>query len=219
MYKFLNIDKELKTYGLKKKEEIKGDKILEADLNANEIKETLEKNLKKIVLSDMVMQEKIESLKNEIDKLYKDNRKDLKEEEREEERNKIELLKMEKEALKREIGYKDLKESKFLKKIISIIDEFYRLRNFAKGSGNSKLIESLDKNLKYIKKELKDINIVIESSLGEKFNEEFHECLEVREDKSKENMTIVEELSPLIIYEGKVLRAASVVVIDNKGEK
>ena len=200
MYKFLNIDKELKTYSKKKNEEIDNDKIIEDNSNILGLVEEIKKSQKKIAMTNMVTQQQIESFQKENENLYKE---------------KIEKLQNEKENLKVTINNLELKEKIFIKKIINIMDEIYRLKYYADNCGNENLMKTIEKNLKCIKKELNDINIEVISSLGEKFDEDFHECIDIKEDQSKENMTIVEEIKVGFIYEGRVIRPAEVVVIKN----
>lgn len=204
MHNFINIDDEINTYCKKKKEDIKEGFLLEGEETKVIMKEVF-KFQKKIAKNTLYTAEQLDFIQqkllkeNEISKLYLE----------------IERLKGENTCLNEKLSRCNKYEEKILKALISIIDEIYRLKYYADYSGDKNLVERVTKYINFIKRELKDLNLEIKSSLGEKFNEDFHYCKEVRKDLEKEDFTIIEELKLCIILEGKVIRPAHVVVIRN----
>lgn len=198
----IDIDKELRKYVSKKMLESE-DKKVATDSDVLDIIGNINKNQRKIVVANMMTQEKIEKIQKENEELYKEK-----------------ILQIEKENLQlnNKIRTLETEENKFVKKIINIMDEIYRLKYYADNCGNEKLMNTVARNLKSIKKELADIDINIISSVGEEFNEDYHDCIETKEDVLQENMKIVEEIKVGFIYKEKVIRPAEVVVIKNKGE-
>ena len=63
------------------------------------------------------------------------------------------------------------------------------------------------------------MNIEIIDSVGEIFNENYHDCIESVEDLGKDNLEVVEEIKAGFKYKGHVVRAAKVVVVDIGGKK
>ena len=194
-----DINKELESYALKKIEDSNDVKI-GSNSEMLDILANMNKTSKKVLLSNMSSQQQFEKVQKENEQLYKEKLLVLEEEN-------IELRKREKEHQKR--------ENAFLKRTINIIDEFYRLKYYADNSGNERLMDTIGKNLKSVRRELSNINIRIIDAVGEVFDENYHECVEVRDDNSIENMTIVEEIRPGFIYNEKVIRPSEVVVIKN----
>lgn len=172
--------------------------------NSNEILvvNQVDKAQKEIYVSNIDTQQQVNKIKKEKEDLYK---------------KKILELENEKLQLNNRIRILEEEENNFIKKLINIMDEIYRMKYYADNCGNDKLKDTVARNLKSIKKELADMNISIIPSLDEEFNEDYHDCIDIREDLNKENMKIVEEIKAGFIYKGKVIRPAEVVVIKNKG--
>ncbi|MFT8341790.1 MAG: nucleotide exchange factor GrpE [Clostridium beijerinckii] len=160
-----------------------------------------QKEMKKIQ-RDTVMQNQVQQQEFEV--LYKEK-----------------LASLEKENLEYKNEIKELKntEAIFIKKIIAIIDEFEKLKIYADESGNEKLASTIGRNFKIVNKQLSDMGIEKILALGELFNENYHDCVDVVEDHSKNNMEIVEEVKSGYTYKGIVTRASEVVVIKNREDK
>jgi molecular chaperone GrpE len=70
-----------------------------------------------------------------------------------------------------------------------------------------------------IQKFLKELGVERIKCLGEKFNPDRHEVLEVSEIDQGDEDTIIEELKPGYMLNGKLLRPASVKIVKKKEEK
>lgn len=196
----INIDKELSEY-VEKKIKDSSDDTVGTSSDMLEILSNFNKTQRKLSLSNMSTMQQMEKMQRESEELYK---------------SKIASLEKENLEYKREINSYKKGEDVFVKKIISIIDEVNRIKYYADNSGNEKLMKTLDNNLKFIKKQLADMNIEVIAALGEIFNDNYHDCIETKEDIEKENFEIAEEIKAGFSYKGKVVRASEVVVIKNK---
>lgn len=207
----MDIDKEIEAYCKKKREDIEKTLDLEEDETLFVLNEVM-KEQRKIAKKTLCTHEEIKSLKKEGRESFKEGYLVAYDE-------RLQGLIIERDKLreeKEELLERERREKeRYIKTLINIIDEIYRLKYYAEKSGKEGLLDTISKNISFIKKELRGINIEVKSSLGEEFNEDFHNCIEVREDLEGKNMTIVQEIKLCIILEGKVIRPADVVVIKN----
>jgi molecular chaperone GrpE len=99
------------------------------------------------------------------------------------------------------------------RKLLSVVDDFERTIMASKAVGDqSKLLTASEMILKELLKILKSEGIAKIEALGKKFNPELHEAVTVnRTDKSPPD-TVVEELRPGYMFEGRVLRPSMVAV-------
>lgn len=78
--------------------------------------------------------------------------------------------------------------------------------------------EGVDMIQSQIQKVLKDIGVERVKTTGEKFDPHFHEAIEMEEtdDKGKDDGIIVAELKPGYIFNGRLLRPASVKIVKKR---
>lgn len=104
--------------------------------------------------------------------------------------------------------------------LVGILDDFQRS---IKAAEQKKDFELLHQGVEMISKQfhrlLEEKGLKKIKSVGEKFNPHEHEALEVVEDPSIEENTILEELQPGYSLNGRVIRPAKVKVSKTKDEK
>ena len=142
----------------------------------------INKNSKKTIMS-------IDSLKEEI---YENNEQNFK--------------------LKKELEEKKLNEIKIYKKIINILDQIDNVYKFADEFNNSKFTDKLSIIKKIIRKEIGEIEWIEIKSIVEFFNPEFHKCIGVEKDRTKEKDQIISVIENGYMLRGKVIRPASVII-------
>lgn len=152
--------------------------------------EELKSIQKKFIMQNVIKDE-------EIIKVYKEKMSTL-EEENIQNKNEIKVL-------------KDI-ENTFVKNLIGILDELERLKGYGELSRNEKLIETLDRNFKVIKKYLLEMNIQEIPTEEMLFNENYHNCVDVTFDEKKDDFEIIEEVKKGYVYKGKVIRASEVII-------
>jgi molecular chaperone GrpE len=105
------------------------------------------------------------------------------------------------------------------RKLLGVIDDFERTIKASEAVGeSSKLLAGVEMILKELQKILKSEGIEKIDAVGKKFNPELHEAVTVtRTDKCVAD-TIVEELRPGYMFDGRVLRP-SMVTVANPPEK
>ena len=185
----ISIDRELKEYYKKK--------TLEYDENVNElggsiisIFEDLKNIQKKSVMQGVMKDEQVQSI-------YRQKLADL-----------------ESKEIKDNNEIKELKKTEklFLKNIIRILDELERLKEYGDTSGNEKLSKTLERNFKAIKKYMLELEILEIPTVGLLFNENYHDCVDIKNDSEKDDFEVLEVLRKGYVYKGKVIRAAEVII-------
>ena len=185
----ISIDRELKEYYKKK--------TLEYDENVNElggsiisIFEDLKNIQKKSVMQGVMKDEQVQSI-------YRQKLADL-----------------ESKEIKDNNEIKELKKTEklFLKNIIRILDELERLKEYGDTSGNEKLSKTLERNFKAIKKYMLELELLEIPTVGLLFNENYHDCVDIKNDSEKEDFEVLEVLRKGYVYKGKVIRAAEVII-------
>ncbi len=185
----ISIDRELKEYYKKK--------TLEYDENVNElggsiisIFEDLKNIQKKSVMQGVMKDEQVQSI-------YRQKLADL-----------------ESKEIKDNNEIKELKKTEklFLKNIIRILDELERLKEYGDTSGNEKLSKTLERNFKAIKKYMLELELLEIPTVGLLFNENYHDCVDIKNDSEKDDFEVLEVLRKGYVYKGKVIRAAEVII-------
>ncbi|MBS6601209.1 MAG: nucleotide exchange factor GrpE [Clostridium sp.] len=185
----ISIDRELKEYYKKK--------TLEYDENVNElggsiisIFEDLKNIQKKSVMQGVMKDEQVQSI-------YRQKLADL-----------------ESKEIKDNNEIKELKKTEklFLKNIIKILDELERLKEYGDTSGNEKLSKTLERNFKAIKKYMLELELLEIPTVGLLFNENYHDCVDIKNDSEKDDFEVLEVLRKGYVYKGKVIRAAEVII-------
>lgn len=116
--------------------------------------------------------------------------------------------------LKSEIDEKQHNEVKIYKKIMLVLDQINNIYKYAKHVEDNDLIDSLEAVKKIIRKEMSEIHLEEIQSLGEIFNPEVHKCIGTSKDDSKQSYEIVSVIEEGYKLNGKVLRAASVIIAE-----
>ncbi len=185
----ISIDRELKEYYKKK--------TLEYDENVNELRgsiisifEDLKNIQKKSVMQGVMKDEQVQSI-------YRQKLADL-----------------ESKEIKDNNEIKELRitEKLFLKNIIKILDELERLKEYGDTSGNEKLSKTLERNFKAIKKYMLELELLEIPTVGLLFNENYHDCVDIKNDSEKDDFEVLEVLRKGYVYKGKVIRAAEVII-------
>lgn len=185
----ISIDRELKEYYKKK--------TLEYDENVNElggsiisIFEDLKNIQKKSVMQGVMKDEQVQSI-------YRQKLADL-----------------ESKEIKDNNEIKELRKTEklFLKNIIKILDELERLKEYGDTSGNEKLSKTLERNFKAIKKYMLELELLEIPTVGLLFNENYHDCVDIKNDSEKDDFEVLEVLRKGYVYKGKVIRAAEVII-------
>ena len=185
----ISIDRELKEYYKKK--------TLEYDENVNElggsiisIFEDLKNIQKKSVMQGVMKDEQVQSI-------YRQKLADL-----------------ESKEIKDNNEIKELKKTEklFLKNIIRILDELERLKEYGDTSGNEKLSKTLERNFKAIKKYMLELELLEIPTVGLLFNENYHDCVDIKNDSEKDDFEVLEVLRKGYVYKGNVIRAAEVII-------
>ena len=105
------------------------------------------------------------------------------------------------------------------RKLLGVIDDFERTIKASKAVGeSSKLLAGVEMILKELQKILKSEGIEKIDAIGKKFNPELHEAVTVTKTDKCAADTIVEELRPGYMFDGRVLRP-SMVTVANPPEK
>lgn len=198
-----DVNKELKEYSTKNLQHLEGD-INRNDNDMLGVMANFYKAQRKQMLSNLSAQQQMEKIQKDNEDLYKE---------------KIDILEKENLEYRNIIKEYEKEERNFIKKTMDIIDEINKLKYYIDNNGSDKLKNTLSKNMKYIKKQLLDMNIEVIDCVGEIFNENYHNCVEVVEDLEKNNFEVVEEIKAGFKYKGHVVRAANVVVVENGGKR
>lgn len=127
-------------------------------------------------------------------------------------KEKISTLEQENIQNKNEIKVLKHIENNFVKNLIGILDELERLKGYGKLSGNERLIETLERNFKVIKKYLLEMDIQEIPTEEMLFNENYHNCVDVAFDEKKDDFEVIEEIKKGYVYKGKVVRASEVII-------
>lgn len=115
---------------------------------------------------------------------------------------------------------------KIIKEMLPIVDNLCRAKDHACGSNDKETSkEHFDKFLNGIELILKQLNDVLTkfgvkelSSVGEKFNPEFHEAMDQVETEEHDNGTIVNEYQKGYLLNNRVIRPSKVSVAKKKKE-
>ena len=124
------------------------------------------------------------------------------------------LADLESKEIKDNNEIKELKKTEklFLKNIIRILDELERLKEYGDTSGNEKLSKTLERNFKAIKKYMLELELLEIPTVGLLFNENYHDCVDIKNDSEKDDFEVLEVLRKGYVYKGKVIRAAEVII-------
>ena len=120
--------------------------------------------------------------------------------------------------LKREIKALKDRESKFQKALIKILDSIEWINKYIKIFTNDSVENTVNASMKVINKELSGIKIDTIGSVGDLFDENIHNCIEVVKDETKLEHEIIEVIKKGYRFKGQVLRAAQVIVVSNEEE-
>ena len=105
------------------------------------------------------------------------------------------------------------------RKLLGIVDDFERTINASKVIGDqSKLLAGVEMILKELLKTLRSEGIVKIEAVGKKFDPQLHESVAVSQTSNCPPGTIVEELRPGYMFDGRVIRP-SMVTVANAPEK
>lgn len=105
----------------------------------------------------------------------------------------------------------------FVIDFLPIIDSLEISEKHIKEAKDFKAVqEGVDMIHAQIQRFLKDIGVEKVRTAGEKFNPHLHEAIETVEANDKEEGLIVEELKPGYMFNGRLLRPASVRIVKNK---
>jgi molecular chaperone GrpE len=106
----------------------------------------------------------------------------------------------------------------FVVDILPIVDSLEISEKHIKEAKDFKAVqEGVDMIHLQIQKFLKDIGLEKIKSVGEKFDPNLHEPMETVDAKDKEEGLVIEELKPGYIFNGKLLRPASVKIVKHGG--
>lgn len=110
----------------------------------------------------------------------------------------------------------EIREKRFVKSIISILDNIKYIYDFSLKSNNEVLNEAMLRLFNIVKKTIINVDILIIDGKENFFDENLHECVGTIWDKDRQDYEITEVLKLGYIYKGKVEREAQVVVVKNK---
>ena len=184
----ISIDKELKEYY--KKKTLEYENVDDIGVSILSIFEELKNIQKKAVMQGVMKDEQVQSI-------YRQKLADL-----------------ESNEIKSRNEIKELKKTErlFLTNIIRILDELERLKEYGDTSGNEKLSKTLERNFKAIKKHMLELELLEIPAVGLLFNENYHDCVDVKNNPEKEDFEVLEVLRKGYVYKGKVIRAAEVII-------
>ncbi|KEH99106.1 nucleotide exchange factor GrpE [Clostridium massiliodielmoense] len=114
-------------------------------------------------------------------------------------------------TLRRDLNYKNKQQKEFIIRFINMLDEIDNIINFANQTENNELIKNVKSVKSIIKKNLYEIGIEEIPTVGEKFNEKLHECVQTISDDRREKYEILEVIKPGYKFNNEVIRVASVV--------
>ena len=108
---------------------------------------------------------------------------------------------------------------KLARKLLGIVDDFERTINASKAIGEqSKLLVGVEMILKEFVKTLKSEGIVKIDAIGKKFDPQIHESVAVIQTSDCPPGTVIEEVRPGYMFDGRVIRP-SMVTVANTPEK
>jgi molecular chaperone GrpE len=126
-------------------------------------------------------------------------------------RAKADLINYKRDELKRLEQVVHFASEDMMRDVITVLDSFdLALASMEEGNPSKKGIYLIKSKLEDILKKKGLEKIEVEE--GDKFDPEFHEAVDVVEEKSKEQDTVAEELEIGYTLHGKVIRAAKVKV-------
>src|SRR3989338_5084919 len=115
---------------------------------------------------------------------------------------------------KDKIDYARFANESFVIDFLPIIDSLEMSEKHIKEAKDFKAVqEGVEMIHLQIQKFLKDIGVEKVRTDGEKFNPHLHEAIETVEANDKEESLIVEELKPGYMFNGRLLRPASVKIV------
>lgn len=110
----------------------------------------------------------------------------------------------------------EIREKRFLKSLISILDNIKYIYDFSIKSENEVLNEAMARLFNIVKKTIINVDILVIDEKETLFDENLHECVGTIWDENRQDYEITEVLKLGYIYKGKVEREAQVVVVKNK---
>ncbi len=129
-------------------------------------------------------------------------------------KEKADFINYKKEETKRMMFFLELEKANLLLKSISVLDNFYRAEKEAeKRVEEDNLILGFLKIKEQIENFLKEEGVEEIKTENEFFDPNFHEAVEMVEEKDKESGKILEELEKGYLLNKKVIRPAKVKVI------
>ena len=98
------------------------------------------------------------------------------------------------------------------KPFLKLLDDLYRTNQIEHSRENAAFAEGVDLVISNFEKTLKGCNITTIESIGQAFDHDIHEAVLMREDKTSDKNTILEEFEKGYFFDGEVLKHAKVVV-------
>lgn len=106
---------------------------------------------------------------------------------------------------------------KLVRKIIEIMDGIDGLEKYSLVTGNEDMHKSIISNVNRNTKLIGEVDIERIQTQGVQFDERVHNCRSTREDKSRRDGEVIEEMRAGYLYENQSFRAADVIVAKNEG--
>lgn len=110
----------------------------------------------------------------------------------------------------------EIREKRFVKSLINVIDNIKYIYDFSLKSDNEMLVEAMSSLFNIVKKIMINVDILLIDGKETFFDESLHECVSTIWDNNRKDYEITEVLKLGYIYKGKVERVAQVVVVKNK---
>lgn len=118
--------------------------------------------------------------------------------------------------LKLDIRIDNDRENKIIKSLIEILDSIEWFSSIAMPLSNDALRISVNNTKRKIRNSILTIGLTQINEVDSIFNCNLHNCIDIKEDYTKDDETVDEIVRSGYIYKGKVIRTADVIVIKNK---
>lgn len=126
---------------------------------------------------------------------------------------------LKKRTLKEKAEFVKFANEALILDLVGILDDFERSIRAAEQKKDFDLLhQGVDMISKQLHRLLEEKGLKRIKSVGEKFDPNQHEAIEVEEDKKSEDATILEEFQPGYMLNGRIIRPAKVKVVKNKTE-
>lgn len=120
------------------------------------------------------------------------------------------------EKLKLDIRIQKDREKNIINALISVLDSIQWFSKIAGPLGNDAIATTINKTKKKIKNSIITIGLLEINEENDVFNCSLHNCIDIKEDETKDSNLIDEVIRSGYIYKGEVIRAADVIVIKNE---